>query len=113
MASLGSCFELLACVFSSPLRWLVFAGFPRFVLPPFSWFSGFALPACCLSVLFLSALLEMLRTSAHERGVLACGGFVLYAKWGPRVLQQFCCLSSQKPPSREATLLWCGSNLNA
>ena len=59
------------------------------------------------------ALSEMLRTSAHERGVLACGGFVLYAKWGPRVLQQFCCLSFQKPPSRETTLLWCGSNLNA
>ena len=77
MVSLGSCFELLACVFSSPLRWLVFAGFPRFVLPPFSRFSGFVLPACCLSVLFLSALSEMLRTSAHERGALAWGGLVL------------------------------------
>ena len=77
MVSLGSCFELLTCVFSSPLRWLVFAGFPRFVLPPFSRFSGFVLPACCLSVLFLSALSEMLRTSAHERGALAWGGLVL------------------------------------
>ena len=35
----------------------------------------------------LSALSEMLRTSAHERGALAWGGFVLYPKWGPRVLQ--------------------------
>ena len=56
MVSLGSCFELLACVFSSPLRRLVFAGFLRFV------------PVCCLLGLLSSALSVMFRTSA--RGAL-------------------------------------------
>ena len=52
--SLGSCFELLACVFSSPLRRLVSAGFPRFLL-------------CVIP-------------SAHERGALAWGGVLHYSR---------------------------------
>ena len=43
----------------------------------------FALPACRLSGLFLSALSVMLRTSAHERGALAWGRFCAFLSIWP------------------------------
>ena len=54
----------------------------------------------------LSALPEMLRTSAHERGALAWGGFVLYPKWGRVFCKTKNMFAKTAKPRSDAALVW-------